>query len=120
MPNVIEGANSKEMNVWVRTLISAAMQQKFRHSGSSNYGVEFIQRKLGSIEELRAVPGKAGSGYDFVVNCAGLGAAALVGDKEMVPIRGQVESGATAILLSSTPDRAIKKRRGWARAARFH
>jgi D-amino-acid oxidase len=53
-------------------------------------GVEFIQRKLGSIEELRAVPGKADGGYDFVVNCAGLGAAALVGDKEMLPIRGQV------------------------------
>jgi hypothetical protein len=53
-------------------------------------GVEFIQKKLGSIEELRAIPGKADSGYDFVINCAGLGAAALVGDKKMLPIRGQV------------------------------
>jgi hypothetical protein len=53
-------------------------------------GVEFIQRKIGSIEELRAVPGKAESGFEFFVNCAGLGAAELVGDKEMLPIRGQL------------------------------
>jgi glycine/D-amino acid oxidase-like deaminating enzyme len=63
---------------------------KFLTDNLQAAGVEFIQRKLGSIEELRAVPGKVESGFDYVVNCAGLGAAALVGDSEMFPVRGQV------------------------------
>ena len=32
----------------------------------------------------------ASAGYDAVVNCTGLGAAALAGDQGMTPIRGQV------------------------------
>lgn len=51
-------------------------------------GVTFVKRKLASLEELRSTHG--GSGYDVVVNCAGMGSAALVADKHMYPIRGQV------------------------------
>jgi D-amino-acid oxidase len=54
-------------------------------------GVTFVRRKLSSLEELRSdATGPSGTGYDLVINCAGLGSAALVADKEMYPIRGQV------------------------------
>ena len=41
-----------------------------------------IRRKISTITEL--------SSYDVVVNCSGLGANNLVGDKNVTPIRGQV------------------------------
>jgi hypothetical protein len=42
-----------------------------------------IKRKLDSITELYDT-------YDIVVNCAGIGAAALVGDSSLEPVRGQL------------------------------
>lgn len=45
-------------------------------------GVEFQQRKVNSLSEL--------IGYDAIVNCTGLGAATLLNDTNMTPIRGQV------------------------------
>ena len=47
-------------------------------------GVEFVQRRLESISELDT------EWYAAIVNCCGLGAVELVGDKNMDPIRGQV------------------------------
>lgn len=46
-------------------------------------GGRIVHRRLGSLEEL---VGEA----PVVVNCSGLGAAALVGDRSVEPIRGQV------------------------------
>jgi L-2-hydroxyglutarate oxidase LhgO len=57
-------------------------------------GVEFIQRKLRSIDELRAIPGQDDSGYDFVINCAGLHcdrvakSAELRPHSRIIPFRG--------------------------------
>lgn len=47
-------------------------------------GVVFEQRKLQSLAEFD------GSHYDCIVNCCGIGAAKLLKDNEMYPIRGQV------------------------------
>jgi glycine/D-amino acid oxidase-like deaminating enzyme len=47
-------------------------------------GVEFIQRKLNSLDELDHET------FDAIVNCTGLGSAKLLDDSEMYPIRGQV------------------------------
>lgn len=41
---------------------------------------------------------EASQGYDAVINCTGLGAAALVGDQGMMPIRGQI------VLVRRPPD----------------
>jgi glycine/D-amino acid oxidase-like deaminating enzyme len=51
-------------------------------------GVVFEQRKLSSLQEL-TVTGDAHA-YDCIVNCTGLGAATVVKDEHMYPIRGQV------------------------------
>jgi len=48
----------------------------------SDLGGEIVNRKVESLSEL--------SGFDVVVNCAGLGARDLVGDRELHPLRGQV------------------------------
>jgi len=48
------------------------------------HGVEFERRRVGSLAELSGV---AGGGV--VVNCSGLGARDLFGDRDVVPIRGQ-------------------------------
>jgi D-amino-acid oxidase len=53
-------------------------------------GVRFVQRKLHSLEELRPRPGELDSGFDIVVNCAGLGAGQLLADPHVYPVRGQV------------------------------
>ena len=45
-------------------------------------GVTFEQRKVAALEEI--------VGYDVIINCTGLGAAQLLGDELMYPIRGQV------------------------------
>jgi hypothetical protein len=55
---------------------------KWLHEKLVRLSVNFEQRKLSSLDEVH--------GYDAVINCSGLGAAALLGDKEMYPIRGQV------------------------------
>jgi len=46
-------------------------------------GGKVIQRKISSLSELC-------DDFDVVVNCSGLGARELVGDKTVVPVRGQV------------------------------
>ncbi|KAK9806988.1 hypothetical protein WJX72_009635 [[Myrmecia] bisecta] len=45
-------------------------------------GARLVERKLTSLQEL--------AGYDVIVNCTGIGAAALFGDKGVYPVRGQV------------------------------
>jgi len=47
-------------------------------------GVRFEQRKVESLVDLYE------SGYDAIINCAGLGSHGLIDDKDMYPIRGQV------------------------------
>ena len=49
----------------------------------NGYGVTFVQQRLQSIDEIA-------DNFDCVINCSGLGSAALVADKDMYPIRGQV------------------------------
>ena len=39
----------------------------------------------GEVKDLREL-----RGFDFIVNCTGLGAKKLLGDRRLVPIRGQV------------------------------
>ncbi|XP_055666922.1 D-aspartate oxidase isoform X2 [Falco biarmicus] len=46
-------------------------------------GVQMYTRKVADLWELH-------SEYNVVVNCAGIGAHQLVGDKELFPVRGQV------------------------------
>ncbi|XP_025896490.1 D-aspartate oxidase [Nothoprocta perdicaria] len=46
-------------------------------------GVQMCTRKVASLWELH-------SEYDIVVNCAGIGARRLVGDQQLLPVRGQV------------------------------
>lgn len=46
-------------------------------------GTQMYTRKVTDLWELH-------SEYDIVVNCAGMGAQQLVGDKELFPVRGQV------------------------------
>ena len=45
-------------------------------------GGKVEQRKLSSLDEL--------SHYDIVINCSGLGAAELVGDRDLRPVRAQL------------------------------
>jgi len=49
----------------------------------NGYGVTFVQQRLQSIDEIA-------DNFDCVINCSGLGSAALVADGDMYPIRGQV------------------------------
>ncbi|TKR88548.1 hypothetical protein L596_012773 [Steinernema carpocapsae] len=42
-----------------------------------------LQKRLKSVEEI-------GANFDLIVNCAGLGSRDLFGDKEVIPIRGQL------------------------------
>ena len=51
--------------------------------------VTFVQKKLTSLEEVRSVL-PAHISLDAIINCCGLGAFSMMGDKEMYPIRGQV------------------------------
>lgn len=46
------------------------------------FGVQFERKKITSFEELQT--------FDLIINCTGLGAEQLTGDKSLVPIRGQV------------------------------
>ncbi|XP_015118253.1 D-aspartate oxidase [Diachasma alloeum] len=46
-------------------------------------GTKFYKRKLYNVNELI-------DDYDVIINCAGLGATELSGDRRMVPMRGQV------------------------------
>lgn len=46
-------------------------------------GGEFVQRHVQSLHEV-------GGGADLVVNCAGLGARELIGDRALYPVRGQI------------------------------
>lgn len=46
-------------------------------------GGQVEQRKVNSLEDLS-------NSYDIIVNCSGLGSKMLVGDTEVIPIRGQV------------------------------
>jgi len=46
-------------------------------------GVAFVTREVASLDEAFAAA-------DVVVNCTGLGAAALCGDDQLVPVRGQL------------------------------
>uniref|UniRef100_A0A8C3U245 D-aspartate oxidase n=1 Tax=Catharus ustulatus TaxID=91951 RepID=A0A8C3U245_CATUS len=50
---------------------------------ASEAGIHLVSGKVEDLWELRRE-------YDIVVNCAGLGAQQLVGDKELFPVRGQV------------------------------
>lgn len=45
---------------------------------------KIIKRKILDLKELRK------EGYDVVINCSGLGAAELVEDHLVAPIRGQI------------------------------
>jgi D-amino-acid oxidase len=47
-------------------------------------GAELASRRVGSLAEL------AGDGTDAVVNCSGLAAGELVGDRSVYPVRGQI------------------------------
>lgn len=47
----------------------------------TNKGVEFVQRKVNSFEELGEV---------IVVNCAGIGAKELCRDGELFPVQGHL------------------------------
>lgn len=47
-------------------------------------GVKFEQKRLEGMQEVLA------RRFDCVVNCSGLGAFVVAGDKSMYPIRGQV------------------------------
>lgn len=44
-------------------------------------GVKFQQRKISSLDEL--------SSYDVIINCTGIGSCELLGDRLMLPVRGQ-------------------------------
>ncbi|XP_033368730.1 D-aspartate oxidase isoform X2 [Parus major] len=52
-------------------------------SGLKATGTQMYTRKVADLWELH-------SEYDIVVNCAGIGAHQLVGDKQLFPVRGQV------------------------------
>jgi D-amino-acid oxidase len=61
----------------------------FLETELKKHGVTFTQRKLMELSEL---DGNGDDDYDFIVNCTGLGAADLVDDGNMCPIRGQVRA----------------------------
>lgn len=50
-----------------------------------NVGGKFVQAKVNSIESILS-----GRKVDLIVNCTGLGSMNMLGDKEMLPIRGQI------------------------------
>lgn len=56
-----------------------ALLRDFRDAGG-----RIVQRRLASLAEIVALPEPA------IVNCTGLGAAALFGDPELVPVKGQL------------------------------
>ena len=47
-----------------------------------NRGVRFVMKRVRDLEEL--------SGYDYVFNCSGIGAASLFGDDTLEPVSGHV------------------------------
>ena len=47
-----------------------------------NRGVKFVKKRVTGLEEL--------SGYDYVFNCSGIGAARLFGDDTLEPVSGHV------------------------------
>ena len=47
-----------------------------------NRGVKFVKKRVTGLEEL--------SGYDYVFNCSGIGAARLFGDDTLDPVSGHV------------------------------
>ena len=60
---------------------------KFLKSKLMSKKVSFIERKVESIVDFIS---NAGSDYDVVINCCGLGAYNMIGDHRLYPIRGQV------------------------------
>ena len=73
----------RSMSVWAFStyLVDCRLYLPWLMAGFIRRGGMVEQRRLKSLDELR--------GYDVVVNCTGLGAAELVGDHDLHPVRGQ-------------------------------
>ena len=73
----------RSLSVWVYStyVVDCRHYLPWLMAGFVRKGGMVEQRRLKSLDELR--------GYDIVVNCTGLGAAELVGDHDVHPVRGQ-------------------------------
>ena len=71
------------LSVWAFStyMVDCRLYLPWLMAGFKKRGGVVEQRRLKSFDELR--------GYDVVVNCTGLGAAELVGDHDIHPVRGQ-------------------------------
>ncbi|XP_055608509.1 D-aspartate oxidase-like [Uranotaenia lowii] len=52
-----------------------------------NVGGKFVQAKVDSLDGVSSLQGRR---VDMIVNCTGLGSLEMLGDREVLPIRGQV------------------------------
>jgi len=85
-------ANERELNIcpggWKNgTFFTTLLTDDTYHLGwltkrFKNSGGEIVTREVKSLDEIE--------GFDIIVNCTGLGAKALTGDRKLVAIRGQV------------------------------
>lgn len=64
-------------------LIDVSKYMPYLEQRARKAGVNIITREIRDVDELFPQ-------YQLVINCSGLGALTLVGDKELYPIRGQI------------------------------
>ena len=77
-----EGHDGKNGYRYVTVYAMPSKMLPFLMKQFHDRGGKVINSKVKSLDEL--------SGYDVIINCSGIGARELVGDENIIPVRGQV------------------------------